>query len=112
LTGDGTFGGVLGSGGDVLPGTNIGSFGRGVTAGNINNFINAFNTGSANTLTPAGQALVAAGLFTQAQLIALGATPVCSPPACSATVMAALNSAPPVLAPNDQANLCGSRAAA
>ena len=109
LTGDGTFGGVLGSGGDILPGTNIGSFGRGVTAGNINNFINAFNTGSANTLTPAGQALVAAGLFTPAQLIALGATPVCMPPACSLTTQAALNNGPLGLAPKDQADLDGFR---
>lgn len=65
LTGDGTTG-------DVLPGTNIGSFGRGISAGNINNYINSYNSQYGGKLTPAGQALVNAGLFTQAQLVALG----------------------------------------
>jgi len=65
LTGDGTIG-------DVLPGTNIGSFGRGISAGDLNNVINNFNSKFAGQPTPAGQALIAAGLFTQAQLAALG----------------------------------------
>lgn len=67
LTGDG-------SGGDVLPGTNLGSFGRGVSAGNLNRVISAFDSNSAGKLTPAAQTLVNAGLFTPAQLQALGAS--------------------------------------
>jgi hypothetical protein len=66
VTGDGTVG-------DVVPGTNIGTFGRDVKADQINNLINSYNSSSAGQLTPAGQALVSAGLFTQAQLVALGA---------------------------------------
>ena len=65
VTGDGTTG-------DVVPGQNIGSFMRGVTPGSLGQVINQYNSSQANTLTPAGQALVAAGLFTQAQLVALG----------------------------------------
>lgn len=66
LTGDGT-------GGDVLPGTNLGSFGHGVNTGNLNSLISRFNSSTAGTLTPAGQALVNAGLFTSSQLTQLGA---------------------------------------
>jgi hypothetical protein len=66
LTGDGTTG-------DPLPGTNVGSFGRGVSAGSLNTVINGFNSNVAGTLTPAGQVLVSNGLFTPAQLSALGA---------------------------------------
>lgn len=67
LTGDGTTG-------DVLPGTNLGAFGREVTAGGINKVISSYNSGFAGKLTPAGQALVDAGLMTADQLGALGAT--------------------------------------
>ncbi len=66
LTGDGTDG-------DVLPGTNIGSFGRGVTPKNINQYIDSYDQKYAGQITPAGQALVTAQLFTQPQLQALGA---------------------------------------
>jgi hypothetical protein len=66
LTGDGTVG-------DVLPGTNLGSFGRSVNPSNINNYINAYNSKYAGQLTPAGQALVTAGLFSTLQLQQLGA---------------------------------------
>jgi len=66
LTGDGT-------GGDVLPGTNIGSFGRSIKLGQLNNVIQSFDSTVAGTLTPAGQTLVSSGLFTVAQLKALGA---------------------------------------
>jgi Carboxypeptidase regulatory-like domain len=67
LTGDG-------SGGDVLPGTNTGSFGRGIKPGQLNSTITHFNSQTAGTLTPAGQALVSANLVTASQLRALGAT--------------------------------------
>jgi hypothetical protein len=66
LTGDGTMG-------DVLPGTNLGAFGRSVNSGNINKYIDAYNSKYAGQLTPAGQALVSAGLFTATQLQQLGA---------------------------------------
>ena len=59
---------------DPLPGTNRGAFGRSVRNGAaLNTLISAFNGQvTAGTLTPAGQALVSAGLFTPAQLKALG----------------------------------------
>ncbi|MGH9396407.1 MAG: carboxypeptidase regulatory-like domain-containing protein [Terriglobia bacterium] len=66
LTGDGTSG-------DVLPGTNIGSFDRQVNGGNINKYITAYNNNYAGKPTPAGMALVNAGLFTVSQLQQLGA---------------------------------------
>jgi len=73
ITGDGTVG-------DVAPGTNIGAFGRSITASNINSYISMYNSKYAGQLTPAGQALVSAGLFTQAQLTSLGAvTPTLTP---------------------------------
>ena len=61
---------------DPLPGTNRGSFGRDVKNGAaLNNLIGAFNSQvTAGSLTPAGKALVSAGLFTEAQLRALGGT--------------------------------------
>jgi len=70
VTGDGTDGGLVSSGGtgDVLPGTNVGSFGRGVNSGNINNFIQNYNQNFAGQPTPAGQALISAGLFSLGQL--------------------------------------------
>ncbi len=66
FTGDGTTG-------DLLPGTNIGAFGRSVNGKNINSYINAYNTKYAGQPTPAGQALVGAGFFTVGQLQQLGA---------------------------------------
>jgi len=67
VTGDGTVG-------DVVPGSNIGAFDRTVKHGNINGFINHYNSTFGGQLTPAGQALVTAGLFSSGQLTALGAT--------------------------------------
>jgi hypothetical protein len=58
---------------DPLPGTKNGSFGREVSPGTINTLIGAYNNNYAGNLTPAGKVLVQNGLFTQAQLVALGA---------------------------------------
>ncbi|HYK91637.1 MAG TPA: hypothetical protein VE398_22915 [Acidobacteriota bacterium] len=59
---------------DVLPGTTFGQFGRAVKSyQDLNNLITAFNQNYAGKLTPHGQALVSAGLFTEAQLRQLGA---------------------------------------
>jgi hypothetical protein len=61
VTGDGTVG-------DVVPGTNVGAFGRSITAGTINAAINKYSNAFGGQLTPASQALVAAGLFSATQL--------------------------------------------
>ncbi len=58
---------------DPVPGTNRGAFGRTVMAGTINNLIDKYNSTYAGQLTPAGVALVNAGLFSEAQLKSLGA---------------------------------------
>jgi hypothetical protein len=69
-----------GNAGDVVPGSNVGSFGRSIKLKDLNKFIANYNNTSAGKLTPAGQALVSAGLFTQAQLTAIGAvTPPIQP---------------------------------
>jgi len=64
-----------GTAADALPGTKRGSYGRdiGCGAAALNRVIDAYNSTQAGNLTPAGQALVSAGLFTPAQLKALGA---------------------------------------
>ena len=66
FTGDGTTG-------DIVPGLNIGSYGRTVSANGLGGVISNFNQNVAGKITPAGQALVSAGLFTQSQLVSLGA---------------------------------------
>ena len=66
FTGDGTTG-------DLLPGTRTGSYGRDVKTADLTNVINKFNSTVAGTLTPAGQALANAGLFSKDQLVQLGA---------------------------------------
>ncbi|MBZ5515965.1 MAG: TonB-dependent receptor, partial [Acidobacteriia bacterium] len=58
--------------GHILPGTNVGSFGRDVKVSNLNNVIKSYNTTFAGSPTPAGQALIDAGFFTKSQLVALG----------------------------------------
>jgi hypothetical protein len=79
LTGDGSVQ-------DVFPATGCGagkpgSFGRSLSATGLANQINSWNSSCAGTLTPAGQSLVAAGLFTTAQLQALGGVkPFVAPP--------------------------------
>src|SRR5689334_16043856 len=65
FTGDGTVQ-------DPLPGTVNGAFGRSVKPGDLANVIKNYNSTVAGKPTPAGQALISAGLFTQAQLVALG----------------------------------------
>ena len=66
FTGDGTVQ-------DPIPGTHVGSFDRGVNAGNINRIIANYNNTYANQPTPAGQLLINNGLFTLQQLRQLGA---------------------------------------
>jgi hypothetical protein len=86
VTGDGTTGDFLNSAATGIghPGT----FARSVSPKNLNAYITNFNNtvGNGTTLTPAGQALVTAGLFTQAELISLGAVvpSVQLPPASNA----------------------------
>lgn len=65
LNGDGTTG-------DPLPGANRGSFDRSFGVAGLTKLIDKFNATYAGTLSPAGQALVDAGLFTEPQLVALG----------------------------------------
>jgi hypothetical protein len=69
--------GGIGSGaprGDLLPGTQIGDLGRKIKSfKELNQIISAFNSNFAGKLTPAGQALVSAGVFTEAQMRTLGA---------------------------------------
>lgn len=75
ITGDGTGDGSPGSNGglgDLLPGTNIGSFGRDFAVSGLNKAINNFNSNLVGQATPAGQVLISQGLFTLAQLQSLG----------------------------------------
>lgn len=63
-----------------VPGSKIGSFGRDISAGDINQFLQDYSSKFGNQLTPAGQALVTAGLFTADQLKGLCAvTPSLTP---------------------------------
>jgi len=61
-----------GVGGDLVPATNPGAFMHAVKGKSLNALINQYNSVYAGTPTPAGQALIAAGIMTQAQLTALG----------------------------------------
>ena len=65
VDGDGTVG-------DIVPGSNVGSFMRGIGPHSINTLINNYNSKYANTFTPAGAAVVNSGVLTGAQLSALG----------------------------------------
>ena len=71
---DPTCGSYGGSCNYKLAGT--GAFGRSLSPKGLTRAVNAYNGVIANnTVTPAGQALINAGLITESQLIALGATP-------------------------------------
>jgi hypothetical protein len=65
FTGDGTTQ-------DPVPGSRNGSYMRDVHPGGLNAFLANYNSTVANTATPAGQVLISNGLFTLAQLQALG----------------------------------------
>ncbi len=67
ITGDGTIG-------DIAPGTAPGDYMHRIKPSNLGAYISNFNSTQAGKLTPAGQALVTAGLFTSAQLTAIGGT--------------------------------------
>jgi hypothetical protein len=66
VTGDGTTG-------DLIPGTLPGDYMHAVKNGGLNKLINNYNATHAGQLTPAGQALVTAGLMTPQQLAQLNA---------------------------------------
>ena len=69
-----------GTTGDPIPGTKQGSFMRGVSLAGLPNVVNNYNNTVANNPTPAGNVLINNGLFTLAQLQALGGVaPALSP---------------------------------
>lgn len=73
VTGDGSGDGSgVYPNGDPIPGTKLGAFGRKVKTNDLNSFINNYNSTVAGNATPAGQVLISNGLFTLAQLQALG----------------------------------------
>ena len=73
-TGDGTTG-------DLIPGSNIGSYMRRTKPSGLSAFLNAYNTNTAGTATPAGTALANAGVFSLSELRSLGGVmqPIASP---------------------------------
>jgi|HubBroStandDraft_6_1064221.scaffolds.fasta_scaffold04246_3 hypothetical protein len=58
---------------DPLPGTKNGSYERDFGINGLNAAISRYNSTTANQATPAGQALITAGLFTLPQLVTIGA---------------------------------------
>ncbi len=58
---------------DLVPGTNPGFYMRRYNGKTLNNLLNQYNATAAGQLTPAGQVLVNSGIFTVAQMRALGA---------------------------------------
>ncbi len=67
VTGDGTIG-------DIVPGTQPGAFMHQYKGNNLNKLISQYNATQAGQFTPAGQALITAGLFTPGQLSAISGT--------------------------------------
>jgi hypothetical protein len=97
ITGDGTGDGAVANNrgiGDLLPGTNIGGFGRSFGVNGLNKLINNFNTTLVGQATPAGQVLISNNLFTLAQLQALGGVIGGSTPTANAA-FGGLQLAPP-----------------
>ena len=75
ITGDGTGDGSgvsNGGAGDLLPGTNVGDFGRSFGVAGLNQKISNFNNTMLGQATPAGHVLIDNGLMTLSQLQALG----------------------------------------
>jgi hypothetical protein len=75
VTGDGTGDGTAASNGgvgDLIPGTKLGGAGGYSSGGDINKLINIYNSFYAGQPTPAGGALIGAGVVSQAQLSELG----------------------------------------
>lgn len=75
ITGDGTGDGSFGSNGgagDLLPGTNVGGFGRSFGVSGLNQKITNFNNTRVGQATPAGQVLIDNGLMTLSDLQSLG----------------------------------------
>jgi len=75
ITGDGTGDGTVGSNGgagDLLPGTNVGDFGRAFGVNGLNQKITNYNNTMVGQPTPAGTVLISSGLLTLAQLQELG----------------------------------------
>ena len=74
---------------DYLPGTKNGSFMRGISAGDLAKVIGNYNENVAGQATPAGQVLIANGLFTLAQLQAMnGVAPSLPAPVAGAVGLA------------------------
>lgn len=83
VTGEGSSGDVAaiymtdvdgdGTAGDLIPGTKPGDYMHAIKGGGLSKLIDNYNATQAGTLTPAGQALINAGLFTANQLSELGA---------------------------------------
>ncbi|WP_260735615.1 TonB-dependent receptor [Tunturiibacter lichenicola] len=72
-----------GTTGDLVPGTIPGAYEHEIKGGKgLNTLINTYNATHAGTPTPAGQALIAAGLFTPGQLLAANGVqqPIASAP--------------------------------
>jgi hypothetical protein len=75
LTGDGTGDGSFGSNGgagDLLPGTNVGGFGRSFSVSGLNQKISTFNNSMVGQPTPAGQVLINNNVMTLTDLQSLG----------------------------------------
>ena len=97
ITGDGTGDGSIGSNGgagDLLPGSNVGGFGRSFGVSGLNKLISNFNSNMVGQATPAGQYLISQGYFSLTQLQELGGVIGGSTPAPGST-FGPLQMAPP-----------------